>query len=619
LAVERRLSAILAVDVVGYSRLMEADEAATFERLRAHRKELFEPEIARHHGRIFKLMGDGLLAEFGSVVDAVECAVLLQREMAEHNNGLADDRRIDVRMGIHVGDVIVEGEDRHGDAVIIASRLQQLAESGGICVSGAVADHVRHKVALRFEPRGEERLKNIAEPVPVYRVALDLARAGRRHRGVPIIGKWPAAAALATIAAVILGFAVWPRDEQPPPAPTLAASGDQSPTSATAPSEQTAMAPRSAPDAPLPPPDQGIPVIIVLPFQDLTGDQAPSELGKGIAEAFITDLATFPDFEVVSSTSSFAYAGKPVPEIVKATGALFVIEGSLRRSGGKAAVTMQLIRGDTDRHLKIAQIEEPMTDPVLMQSVVANRLRDELGGMTGILRQEYNRIALARPVADRTEYDYYVLGHIHSLCGNVEAAGDVWKQGLVAFPKSALLHYKLMIYHLDAQDAVGPAGELWEKAEKLERRSRLDEWYRHWLAAWLHGYRGERKLAVVEARATIAMAPYDAISHSGLTWVMREAGEDDEALEWAKFAVTHDPNMHEFYFNTLVRSYRAAGKWSEGVTFGETQLAKDPVHAKWWYDFLGSAYGATGQQDKAAEAFKKSRASPDPPESCPAG
>ena len=172
---ERRLSAILAVDVVGYSRLMERDEADTFERLRSHRKDLFEPEIAAHHGRIFKLTGDGLLAEFGSVVDAVEAAVLLQREMAERNNGLPHDRRIDVRMGLHVGDVIIEGEDRHGDAVNIAARLQQIAESGGICASGAVVDHVRHKVALRFEPRGEERLKNIAEPVAIYRV-------GRRRR-----------------------------------------------------------------------------------------------------------------------------------------------------------------------------------------------------------------------------------------------------------------------------------------------------------------------------------------------------------------------------------------------------------------------------------------------------
>src|SRR5436309_437011 len=152
---ERRLSAILAADAVGYSRLMERDEADTFERLRAHRKELLEPEVAKHHGRVFKLMGDGLLVEFGSVVDAVECAVALQRGMAERNSEVADARRIDVRIGIKLGDVIVEGEDRHGEGVNIAARLQQLAEPGGIAVSRTVVDHVKHKLALRFESLGE--------------------------------------------------------------------------------------------------------------------------------------------------------------------------------------------------------------------------------------------------------------------------------------------------------------------------------------------------------------------------------------------------------------------------------------------------------------------------------
>ena len=584
---ERRLSAILAVDVVGYSRLMERDEADTFERLRSHRKDLFEPEIAAHHGRIFKLTGDGLLAEFGSVVDAVEAAVLLQREMAERNNGLPHDRRIDVRMGLHVGDVIIEGEDRHGDAVNIAARLQQIAESGGICASGAVVDHVRHKVALRFEPRGEERLKNIAEPVAIYRVAAGATpvKPGRVGRRLAIWGSAAAILLLLIAGGVATALYGIPASTAPPlPESTIAAK------------------------------DQGIPVVIVLPFQDLTGDATQSDLGKGIAEAFITDLATFPDFEVVSSTSSFAYAGKPVPEIFKDTGALFVIEGSFRRTAGKVAVTMQLIRGDTDRHLKIAQIEEPMTDPVLLQSTVANRLRDELGGMTGILRQEYNRIAVGKSEADRTEYDYYVLGHINSLHGRGEASGKVWKEGLARFPKSALLHYKLMIYHLGEHDDVKQAELLWAEAEKLERRSRLDDWYRHWLSAWLHGYRGEHAPAVAEARATVAMAPYDAISHNNLSWVMREAGELDEAIDYAKFAVTHDPNMYKFYFHALTRAYDAAGRWKEGVEFGEAQLVSDPVHArKWWYEFLDQAYSRTDQKDKSREAWKKALNLPDPP------
>jgi class 3 adenylate cyclase/TolB-like protein len=166
--VERRLAAILAVDVVGYSRLMGADELGTFERIRAHRKELFEPEIARHHGRIFKLMGDGLLAEFGSAVDAVTCAVVLQRSMLERNSGISDERRIDVRMGINLGDVIVEDGDRHGDTINLAARLEQLARPNGICVSDKVKIEVEGKVDIRFENGGEQRLKNIAQATKVF-------------------------------------------------------------------------------------------------------------------------------------------------------------------------------------------------------------------------------------------------------------------------------------------------------------------------------------------------------------------------------------------------------------------------------------------------------------------
>src|SRR5262245_25616734 len=167
---ERKLAAILAADVVGYSALMEADEAGTFDRLRAGRKELFEPEINKHQGRVFKLMGDGLLAEFGSVVDAVECAVTLQRGMAERNASAPEGKRIEVRIGINLGEVIVEGDDRYGEGVNVAARLQELADPGGICVSGKVSKEVEKKLAFGFESMGEQRMKTIAEPFPCFRV-----------------------------------------------------------------------------------------------------------------------------------------------------------------------------------------------------------------------------------------------------------------------------------------------------------------------------------------------------------------------------------------------------------------------------------------------------------------
>ncbi len=224
---ERKLSAILAADVVGYSRLMEHDEAGTFERLRSHRKELFEPEIEKYHGRIFKLMGDGLLAEFGSVVDAVECAVTLQRSMAERNATVADGSRIEVRIGINLGEVIVEGDDRYGEGVNIAARLEQIAEPGGVLISGKVAREVEKKLAFRFEPMGEQRVKNIAEPIQVYRVVMDGSTGPSSIVSAAMRGRRKAARVLTLcfLVAILAGAGGWyfyPRPKPPAGPATIA-------------------------------------------------------------------------------------------------------------------------------------------------------------------------------------------------------------------------------------------------------------------------------------------------------------------------------------------------------------------------------------------------------------
>ena len=200
---ERKLAAILAADVVGYSRLMEQDEAKTFNRLQAHRNEFVEPTISAHRGAIFKLMGDGLLAEFGSVIDAVECAVDIQRGMAERNAGESEDQRIDIRIGVNLGEVIVEGTDRHGEGVNIAARLEQLADPGGVCVSGKVANEVEKKLAFGFEPMGEQKVKNISEPIPVYRVKLDGVRAPAKRKSLKSrLPRWAMPLAAAAVLAI---------------------------------------------------------------------------------------------------------------------------------------------------------------------------------------------------------------------------------------------------------------------------------------------------------------------------------------------------------------------------------------------------------------------------------
>jgi class 3 adenylate cyclase len=218
---ERRLAAIPAADVAGYSRLMERDEAGTFERLRAHRKELFEPEIDKHHGRIFKLMGDGLLAEFGSVVDAIECAVALQRGMATRNEGVPAEQRIEVRIGINLGDVIIEGKDRHGEGVNIAARLQELAEPGGIAISRQAYDQVESKLKLAFEDLGERSVKNIAKPVHVYLVREGANRVSRRWHARRLSRVHARLAALVVLVAVAVWY-LWPEGYAPTPGPKIA-------------------------------------------------------------------------------------------------------------------------------------------------------------------------------------------------------------------------------------------------------------------------------------------------------------------------------------------------------------------------------------------------------------
>lgn len=303
---DRKLSAILAADVVGYSALMERDETGTFERLRAGRKELFEPEIARHHGHIFKLMGDGMLAEFSSVVDAVECAVSLQRGLAERNASFPEAERLQVRIGINLGEVIVEGEDRYGDGVYVAARLEQLAEPGGICVSGKVAKEVEKKLAFGFEPMGEQKLKNIAEPVQAYRVLLDPWVAGKLKDDVNRHPRfWRNLAVSVGVFVVAVGLAAaWWRPWEPPVLPAaLEANAKADPR----------------------------PSLVVLPFDNLSDDKAQGYLADGFTEDLTTELARIPGLFVVSRNAASAYKGKETKpsEIAAALGVRYMLEGSI--------------------------------------------------------------------------------------------------------------------------------------------------------------------------------------------------------------------------------------------------------------------------------------------------
>jgi adenylate cyclase len=339
MASTRRLAAILAADVAGYSRLMGTDEEGTRERLKAHFGQLVEPKIAEHRGRIVKNTGDGLLAEFPSVVDAVRCAVEVQRGMIDREPEVPDERRIRFRIGVNLGDVIVEEHDIFGDGVNVAARLEALAEPGSICVSARVQEDAAGKLDLAFEDLGEQALKNIVRPVRAYRIATGAA-------------------------------------------------------SATAP-ETPALA---LPDKPS---------IAVLPFANMSGDPEQEYFADGMVEEIITALSRIRWLFVIARNSTFTYKGQAadVKRVGRELGVRYVLEGSVRKGGGRVRITAQLIEAQTATHLWADRFDGSLQDVFELQDQVANNVA---GVIEPILQAAEVSRSVRRPTTDLSAYDLYL-------------------------------------------------------------------------------------------------------------------------------------------------------------------------------------------------------------------
>jgi len=365
----RRLAAILAADVAGYSRLMGADEEGTLNRLKAHRRELVDPKIAERHGHIVKTTGDGMLVEFSSVVDAVRCAVEIQRAMIDRNATTPEDKRITFRVGVNLGDVIADGDDIYGDGVNIAARLEALAEPGGICISRVVRDQIRDKLLYAFDDMGEQEVKNIARPLRVYalsaaavaslpEVATPLLPIGKNRRSSSA-----RLAALATciIAVIAIGAAAWWGWPKGTPstvsAPATIATGAQKP-----PTSELKSAPRLS--------------IVVLPFSSLSNDPDQEYFADGITDDLTTDLSRISGSFVIARTTAFTYKGKPVDvkQIGRELGVRYVLEGSVRRTGDQVRLNAQLIDAETGAHLWADQFDSNVANLAKAQSEITGRL-----------------------------------------------------------------------------------------------------------------------------------------------------------------------------------------------------------------------------------------------------
>ena len=359
--IERRLAAILAADVAGYSRLTGVDEEGTHVQLQAHLRALVDPKVAEHRGRVVKNTGDGMLAEFSSVVDAVRCALDVQRGMAERNAGVPDEKRIEFRIGINVGDIIIDRGDIFGDGVNVAARLEGLAKPGGICISDDAHRQVRGKFDVTFEDAGERQLKNIARPVRVFRVALDDARPAKLsppRNATPAVlrARWSTRVTAIGAAVVLIASAV-----------------------GAALYFHLGRAPVQLPDQLAKATERFS--IVVLPFANLSGDASQDYLADVISDELSTGFSRFRNSFVISRSTAFTYKGKPinVRQIGKDLGVRYALEGSVQPSGDRLRVNAQLIDTENDAHLWADRFDENRSDLLQMQDAIVTRIAFAIG------------------------------------------------------------------------------------------------------------------------------------------------------------------------------------------------------------------------------------------------
>jgi TolB-like protein/class 3 adenylate cyclase/tetratricopeptide (TPR) repeat protein len=384
---ERKLAAILIADVAGYSRLSHRDEEGTRSRFLAHLKDVVQPKITEHGGRLVKTMGDGLLVEFPSIVNALRCAIDIQQAESKRNAELPGEQQLWFRIGINLGDVIAEGDDVHGDGVNIADRLQGLADPGGIVISGSAYDYVKNKLEVDLESLGEQRLKNIDDLVRAYRIRLEGVPAARRRASL-LARRWAVTAA-AGIAAVVITASVgllW-HTWEPNPEPASPA--------------KTA----------LPLPDR--PSIAVLPFNNQSGDQRLGRLADGMVDEIITDLSRFRELFVIARTSTFIYREKPtdVRQIGHDLGVRYVLEGRVQSGGKGLRVSSQLVDTTTGALVWSQDYNGSLDDLFTVQADIASRIAGSIGGAPGALRQAVLDVARRRSSQNLEAYDFFLLGN----------------------------------------------------------------------------------------------------------------------------------------------------------------------------------------------------------------
>ncbi len=518
--VERRLTAILAADVVGYSRLMGADEEGTLAALKAIRRELVDPRIVEHRGRIVKTTGDGLLVEFASIVDAVRCAVDVQREMAERDANVPAETRIEFRIGINLGDIIIDGDDIFGDGVNVTARLETLAEPGGICVSHVVRDQVRDKLAFAFEDLGDQQVKNIARPIRAYRIARGAGTAA------------PASA----------------------PPPTLAL------------------------------PDK--PSLVVLPFQNMSGDPEQEYFADGMVEEITTAIARLPWLFVIACNSAFTYKGRAVDvkQVAQELGVRYVLEGSVRKAGQRVRITGQLIDAVAGSHIWVDRFDGALDDVIDLQDQVASRV---VAAIEPRLRQSESERTARKPTRNLDVYDLY----LRALAQSYRYTDDGFTESVVLLrqalaidpsyaPAAALVGWCRAMQRIQGWGALS-ADDLAE-AVRLARQAlemaRDDPDVMRRVANTLFFIAGEVRLAASIIERALALNP-----NAALAWVCKGTmhalqNQPEAAIEACERAQRLNPYEPQAYSGpiAIAIAHLAAHRFELAVEWADRTLHQQP-------------------------------------------
>lgn len=545
--VVRKLAAIFAADMVGYSRLMEADEEGTISRQMTHRKELIDPKIAEFHGHIVKLMGDGMLVEFASVVDALRCAVDVQKAMAIRERRVPNDRRIAYRIGINLGDIILDGEDILGDGVNLASRLENLAAPGGICISDVVHQSVAGKIRQKFHDLGVQKFKNIKRPIRAYGVVID---------GIHNIQQ---------------RYAELETDPRSPEKPSIA----------------------------------------VLPFQNMSGDVDQEYLADGLTEDIITALSKVAEMSVIARNSTFAYKGtsSDIREIAKKLAVTHILEGSVRRSANRIRITAQLIDASDGHHLWAERYDRQFGDIFDLQDEITSEVSTALQSHLTEGDQAHVRRRQTRNV-DAWEHFAQGQTCLRRFNKQDNARARELVHRAVEIDREFAAAWCLLswIYYLDARNGWAESIEdTFDRAIEFAQRSiAIDPELPDAFGMLGAIYFQQRKYdeAVVAGRKAIALGPRVADNYALLAMTLCYAGNAPESLGLIEQAMRLSPYYPDWYLGIAGVIYRNLGRFDDAIAADKERLDRNPDNT--FSDFrLAAVYEQIGRHDEARSHIVK--------------